>query len=202
MELEPTRNGDVFWKNNNLRDITQKHAELVCTASSETIPQESTAQSFSLNGEKLKNLKMSRRRAVTVSSAFLDSFYYSRETCMTNFKIISHLYSYSFFYSCLVPGCLATRDKALSLHMAYHLRNNNKKKMTIHMQVIYSLPLVEKHWINAWHVNRQTLYKDVMSLSHKDFLLLNPLKTSFKRTRRSSTQKVCQHRQAKKLQTF
>ena len=80
---------------------------------------------------------MSRRQAVTVSSAFLDSFYYSRETCMTNFKIISHLYSYSFFYSCLVPGCLATRDKALSLHMAYHLRNNNNKKMTIHVQVIY-----------------------------------------------------------------
>ena len=70
------------------------------------------------------------------------------------------------------------------------------------MQVIYSLPLVEKHWINAWHVNRQTLYKDVMSLSRKDFLLLNPLKTSFKRTRRLSTQKVYQHRQAKKLQTF
>ena len=57
-------------KQNNFRNITRKHAELVCTASSERILRECTAQSFSLNGEKLENLKMSRRRTVETVVSF------------------------------------------------------------------------------------------------------------------------------------
>ena len=143
-ELEPTRNGEVFWKNNNLRDTSRKHAEIVCTASSETIPQECTAQSFSFNGKKLENLKMTRRRAVETVVSFLDSFYYSRETCMTNFKIISHLLSHWPRGTNSYPFIWRTT------HETTTTKND--------IQVIYSLPLVEKHWINAWHVNHQTLY--------------------------------------------
>lgn len=59
-----------YFEKKDLRDITRKHAELVCTASSETILRECTAQSFSLNGEKLENLKMSRRGTVETVVSF------------------------------------------------------------------------------------------------------------------------------------
>ena len=42
---------------------------------------------------------MNRRRAVETVVSFLDSFYYSRETCMTNFKIISHPLSHCLIFS-------------------------------------------------------------------------------------------------------
>ena len=83
--LEPFRNGEVFWKNNN------SHAKLLCTAFSETVPQERTA-------------------------------------------------------SGLVWGCLATREKALIPSYGVPLAKQTNKKG---IQVIFWLPLVEKHWVNT-----------------------------------------------------
>ena len=81
---------------------------------------------------------MNRRRAVETVVSFRDSFYYSRETCMTNFKIISHLLSHSLIFSS-ISRLVGHEGQILIPSYGAPLAKQQQQKMTYKWSTHYHL---------------------------------------------------------------